>query len=426
MQHAIKNVAKAPIIARYMWFFIMIAAMMFADQWGVAKHDILHLFVIAIVYGVTIEFAKRVLNQHNRWVVLAGFMWDLLAWSLFIYYSGGAANPLITLFLTVIAVASIVLSTAQIIGLSVLSIGLYSLLWYRYVPLTISHHAPAVGEKLHLLGMYGVFIFAAIMLTALTVYFKHAISRSYQALEQAQQAIHQQRRLLAVSSLAANIAHEMSTPIASMQMLTDDIVQQLDDDDELYDDVKLLQSQIAVCRQSLDTLKTQIQSQPTSTAQPQQLAQVMAANLQTLLPKVIQDWQFLNPHVEVALATLANPILVALNEEQLYAICINLLNNAMQAQATLVTLTIQLSQHAIICIEDNGQGIDQQTVERINRQTVIASNTGWGLGLTIAKTVLEYAGGSLEIASIETINTHDKKRALGTRVNIILPFLDTL
>ena len=429
MHQAINNVAKAPMIARYTWLAIMVAAMICADQWGVAKQQITHLLTITIMYGVSVELTKRLMvirqfNPQHSWVTMAGFIGDLLAWSAFIYYSGGAANPLITLFLTVIAVASMVMSTVHIIGLSMLSVGLYTLLWYCYVPLTLNHHDHAVGQKLHLLGMFGVFIFAAIMLTALTVYFKQAMSRSYQALEQAQQAIHQQRRLLAISSLAANIAHEMSTPIASMQLLSDDIAQQLEEDDELLDDIKLLQSQIDVCRQSLHKLKSHIQSNALPPAQSEPLAWVTSSNLPTLLPKVVNDWQFINPHVEVALNVPPQPIDVPLSEEQLYSIVMNMLNNAMQAQATMLSISVQLAQNVMIIIEDNGQGIDSSMVQRIQHQIAIESDHGLGLGLTIAKTVIEYVGGHLELTNKQNSPLQKRLDDSGTCVKITLPVID--
>ena len=97
MHQAIKNVAKAPMIARYTWLAIMVAAMICADQWGVAKQQINHLLAITIMYGVSIELTKRLMairhfHLQHSWVTLAGFIGDLLAWSAFIYYSGGAAN----------------------------------------------------------------------------------------------------------------------------------------------------------------------------------------------------------------------------------------------------------------------------------------------------------------------------------------------
>lgn len=272
-----------------------------------------------------------------------------------------------------------------------------------------------MAEKLHLLGMFGVFMFSAIMLTALTVYYKRAMNRSYQALEQAQQAIHGQRRILAVSSLAANIAHEMSTPIASMQLLTDDIIGQLDEDDELVDDIKILQSQIAVCSQSLSVLKKQIQqskNEDTSAA----LASVASSQLDILLPKLVEDWRFINPHIQVELQPLTTPICVKLNEEQLYSILINVLNNAMQAGATVLMINVKVHNLVSIIIDDNGHGNDDKTIERIHQHGSVNSDKGWGLGLTLAKTVLAYAGGGLDIGILGSANNPK-----GTRITLRLP-----
>lgn len=61
MHQAIKNVAKAPMIARYTWLAIMVAAMICADQWGVAKQQINHLLTITIMYGVSVELTKRLI-----------------------------------------------------------------------------------------------------------------------------------------------------------------------------------------------------------------------------------------------------------------------------------------------------------------------------------------------------------------------------
>ena len=90
------------MIARYTWLAIMVAAMICADQWGVAKQQINHLLAIIIIYGVSVELINlngysTLFNQQQSWLYLAGFIGDLLAWSAFIYYSGGP-NPLITFF----------------------------------------------------------------------------------------------------------------------------------------------------------------------------------------------------------------------------------------------------------------------------------------------------------------------------------------
>ncbi len=408
----LKSIAKAPWIARCSWIFIMFVAVFFANQWGVADEQRHNLFILTIGYAITVIFANRLLTIDKPWAVFLSFVWDLLVWSAFIYTSGGATNPLITLFLMVIAVASVVITTEKIIGLSSLTIGLYLFLWYFYLPLNVSHHDHKVAEKLHLLGMFGVFVFSSIMLTALTIYYKHAMNRSYQALQQAQQAIHGQRRLLAVSSFAANIAHEMSTPIASIQLLTDDIAEQLDSDDELLEDIHLLQSQIAVCRQSLTTLKAHIQHQDYQ-AVP---TNMMTVQLEQLLPKLVTDWRFINPQVQIVYQPLTIPICVTLNAEQLYSILMNIFNNAMQAGATLITMAVtQEKMMATMVITDNGQGISLDVIDNIRQHNTISSAKGWGLGLTLAKTILEYAGGSIDI---DRNDSPDQRQ--GTHVTLTL------
>ncbi|MGD4317522.1 hypothetical protein QT621_23860, partial [Xanthomonas citri pv. citri] len=84
MHQAINNVAKAPMIARYTWLAIMVAAMICADQWGVAKQQINHLLTITILYVIGVELTRRLMairqfNPQQSWVTLAGFIGDLLA-----------------------------------------------------------------------------------------------------------------------------------------------------------------------------------------------------------------------------------------------------------------------------------------------------------------------------------------------------------
>lgn len=408
MLNSVKSVAKAPWLARCTWVVIMLLATVFAMHCGVAATQIKALLWVSAAYIVVVGFGYYFYHKHTK-LLFVSLLGDLLAWSAFIYFSGGASNPLITLLLTVIAVSAIVLTTRYIIALSLLSVVIYGLLWYFHVPL-IMHHEHLVAEKLHLLGMFGVFVFALVMLTALTVYFKHTINQSYQALEKAQQAIYQQRRMLAVSSLAANIAHEMSTPLASMQLLTDEIAGELDADDELLDDILLLQSQIQVCRRSLDALKQQIHNQNLGHQQ-----EAAASQLDELFPKLIGDWCFLNPHVQVVFKPLNKPLCVAINPEQLYAILINILNNAMQAAADCITVTIEQHDSVVIDIKDNGVGIDTAILNKISSKQPTASNHGWGMGLVLADTILTAVGGKINLRPIVTNGS-----IMGTQVILTL------
>ena len=117
MLHHLKFVSNVPWIARYIWVAIMLLASMFASQWGVADAQIKTLLIINALYGVAVTLGYYFGQNPRIEGLFFGFLLDLFVWSAFIYFSGGASNPLITLYLTIISVASIVFTTRYIIAL---------------------------------------------------------------------------------------------------------------------------------------------------------------------------------------------------------------------------------------------------------------------------------------------------------------------
>ena len=197
------------------------------------------------------------------------------------------------------------------------------------------------------------------------------------------------------------------------------------------EDIRLLQSQVRVCGQSLASLKNHIHANDHDTHDNDASSMMThkATDLAEILPRVISEWLFLNSHMQVILPPdLANhnhgAIWVQIDEEQFTAILTNILNNAMQAQATQINISVSIDQLVRLVIDDNGAGIPATTIAKLAQQTTLSSANGWGFGLTLAKTVLENVGGQLMItplsngtASSMSKNTHP---ATGTRVIITL------
>lgn len=73
-------------------------------------------------------------------------MVDLLSWSIVIYFSGGATNPLISLLLPVVAIGAAMLPTLQAWLLGAFSILTYSFLWNFYQPLEVKDATKPVAR----------------------------------------------------------------------------------------------------------------------------------------------------------------------------------------------------------------------------------------------------------------------------------------
>lgn len=110
------------------------------------------------------------------------------------------------------------------------------------------------------------------------------------------------------------------------------------------------------------------------------------------------------------------PILA--DAERLSRVLVNLIDNARKAMRDVPERSIRLStrfeaDQLLIAVEDNGQGMDDETMARLFEPFYSASaKGGTGLGLLIVKNVVEAHGGSLRLVS---------ELGKGTRFTIALP-----
>ncbi len=90
-------------------------------------------------------------------------------------------------------------------------------------------------------------------------------------------------------------------------------------------------------------------------------------------------------------------------QTQLKQVLFNILCNAMQARAQAVikieTLVNEHSGMVQCCIQDNGPGIDRETLERLFTPFQGKSENGHGLGLCICREIIQRCNGSLTVQS---------------------------
>ena len=111
----------------------------------------------------------------------------------------------------------------------------------------------------------------------------------------------------------------------------------------------------------------------------------------------------------------SSPAMIVADRDQLRGVFINIIRNAIQALQKAGTITIEtsLEKHTcIIKISDTGQGIPEEIRTRIFEPNFSTKTEGMGLGLAIARRVIEDHGGTISCSS-----EHGK----GTTFEIRLP-----
>ncbi|MFC1833516.1 PAS domain-containing sensor histidine kinase [Thermodesulfobacteriota bacterium] len=114
----------------------------------------------------------------------------------------------------------------------------------------------------------------------------------------------------------------------------------------------------------------------------------------------------------------AESVPVVMDVEQMQRAFINLFNNAIEAsdkgQQVVFTVTDSKS-HLNIRIKDHGCGMDREALEKIFTPFFTTKKRGTGLGLPIAKKIIEAHNGTIRVESLQ---------GAGTEVRIELPHKD--
>jgi signal transduction histidine kinase len=95
---------------------------------------------------------------------------------------------------------------------------------------------------------------------------------------------------------------------------------------------------------------------------------------------------------------------------------LNLLLNAIQAIEGKGVITVEVGQqneHAVVIVTDNGRGISPEHLPNIFRPFYTTKGNGTGLGLSLARRIVEQHHGRLEVGSIV---------GKGTKIVVFLPF----
>jgi two-component system sensor histidine kinase RegB len=329
---------------------------------------------------------------------------DLVALAILLYLSGGAANPLISLLLVPVAVAALSLPGRFTAAVALLAVGLYSLLMWQFLPLSVGDAERAA--RLHLAGMWLTFVVSAAMIAWFVARMTASIRERDRHLAAAREQALRDERVVALGSLAAGAAHELGTPLATIAVLVGELEREAGLSAEAREDLVLVQKQLAACKAIISSL-----AERTGSLRPEQLqAQDAGLWLQALRAR----WHAMRPRASSTLTlenTASAPQIVI--DATLEQALLNLLNNAADAGAGDIGIALACAEDRLrIVITDGGPGFADHVLARAGRVPLPASNGGAGIGLLLAFSSIERLGGRIVL---------DNPPGGGGRVSIELP-----
>ncbi len=303
-----------------------------------------------------------------------------------LYFTGGATNPFASLFILQVIIAAITLSALYTWIIAGLAIGCYTSLmfWNVEVPYFLHHH---MGDffNLHVQGMWINFILLAVIISWFIVRMNATIKRQDSILFEAE-------KMAAIGTLAANSAHELGTPLATLALLLEDYGEKASDE-ELKRKAAIFKEQLSRCKQIISNITAAGGVIRAESGRPMQL--------DLFLQEVISSWKHENQEINFSEEFPDNkfiPKIVA--ETGLSHAIINILDNAADASPGYVCFKASWTAKLLtIIISDKGQGIPLEVKENFGEPGVSSKADGLGMGLFLAKSVITRLGGTLDIQS---------------------------
>ncbi|GLR12621.1 two-component sensor histidine kinase [Chitinimonas prasina] len=302
---------------------------------------------------------------------------DICGHSLWLFFLGGATNPFTAWFLLPLTIAAASLPGRLVWPLTALTIACYSLLLLWYQPLPLNESDLAQAFFLHTTGMWVAFVAAALIVAGLVARIGQQLRANEQALAAAREAALRQQQVLGLAIQAAGAAHRLGTPLATLTLLTDELLAEQAGQGQLADDLRLMQRQLQACRSELQRLRAEADA---SAPQPADSAVAM----------LLEDWQVVRPkaRLDYQLLGLGEPPRLMLDFALRQAL-LNLLDNAADASPDWQGVMLDWSAHGVqLDIADAGPGFDGKPVG----DTV----AGLGMGLALAISALERVGARLD------------------------------
>lgn len=346
-----------------------------------------------------------------------------------LYLTGGPFNPFSFLYLVNVALAAMILPPGWTWTLAGCSLALFGGLFFAHVPLPLGDsggmdHA-AMGHagmdhgmgadhpiSLHVQGMWVAFGVAAAFIVYFIQRVRGALAERDAELGEVRSAAARHEKLASLATLAAGAAHELATPLSTIAVVAKELERALGADDPesaAVADVRLVRAQVERCREIL--------SQMAADAGASAGEAFVAIGLDAVVADALAELAG-RERVRCAVGA-AGASLVRVPRRALTQALRGIVKNALEASAADGEVEVRLDEDAgrwRLAVVDGGRGMTKDVLARAGEPFFTTKQgeglRGMGLGLFLARVVLERLGGDLTLDSVA---------GRGTTVTLVLP-----
>lgn len=331
---------------------------------------------------------------------LLTLMFDTAQLSLLLFLTGGLGNPFALLLLAPVTIAATTLPLRSTLTLGLVTILLSTLLARSFQPILQPDGSPLLQPDLFRFGFW----LAIVIGIAFIGLYSRSVAAEKDALAEAllatQMALAREQKLTELGGVVAAAAHELGTPLATIKLASTELVDALKDQPELRDDALLIREQTERCRAILRSMGAAGKDDLHLRHAPLEALLHEAAGPHAHRGKIVAFMFSGDNDADPA------PPEIKRTPEVIHGLR-NLIQNAVDFAATRVSVEAEWSRDSVtVRVIDDGPGYPPHLLGRLgepylrDRREAQRDNPrpdyeGMGLGLFIAKTLLERTGATV-------------------------------
>ena len=355
------------------------------------------ILVVEVISNLALIAWGRTGKPRKEPMVALVLLADIVFLTTLLAITGGAANPFGLLYLIHVALAALVLRPLWTWGVTLVSA--IAFVGLHFVSET-AHYLPWATQpdiwSLETQGRWMAFVVSAGVIAFFINMIQKTLNDRDHELRQIREAQLRSEKLASLATLAAGAAHEFSTPLSTIALVAKELERGLEREEiaEHYvKDAALIRDQVDRCRDILRQMSADAGELPGEFARPVAVSELI---------EHILDGSLDRDRVDVVLITDRQASLTV-PPTALGQALRGLVNNALLADPQQ---PVELRAHddgddLLLQICDRGVGMPPSVLERVGEPffTTRETGAGMGLGVFLARTLVEKIGGDLHFES---------------------------
>ncbi len=394
------------ILLRWMAIAGQIITISFASQYLGLRLNLGLLYMavgVSIVANLIAMFVYPENKRLSESEAMLTLLFDVSQLAFLLYLTGGLNNPFALLILAPVTIAAATLRRRSTIILGVAAILLTTVVAYYHIPLRESQGFILRMPDILIFGFWLAIIIGLLFIGAYAYRVTGETHSMNEALLATQMALAREQKLTDLGGVVAAAAHELGTPLATIKLVSSELAAELEDE-EHREDAILIREQADRCRDILRDMGRAGKDDLHLRTAP------IGAVVREAAEPHAERGKSLHFDISPGSNGAQQQPNIRRKPEIIHGIR-NLVQNAVDfAQANVWIDVHWTAETVLVRIIDDGVGFPQQVMGRIGDPFVRRRKAsqdaqkrpgyeGMGLGLFIAKTLLERTGAEMTFAN---------------------------